>query len=191
MNDAQGNAGNAATGKKSMADVEFDLKRFHESMARGLRWAAILRFRPDLADKCDWSKFDGTAWRLFLDRQPGFADRCDWSKLDGGDWALILEDHPEFADRCDPKKLGMTALVLIVLNRPKLAEWLQVSEIDWSRLNLAMLQPEAHLSSEKENLLWAIFGEGFGGPSGYLTQFAEQFPQYAAKCDWEKLADRG
>lgn len=74
-----------------MKEKVFSHERLIESMARGLRWAAILNFRPALADKCEWSKFD----------------------------------------------------------------------------------------------------EGFGGQYGYLTQFAEQFPQYAAKCDWEKLASLG
>jgi len=84
----------------------------------GLEWAQLLCGHPELADRCDWTAFDGNAWHCLLCEQPQFADRCDWSfaaewntpsqpgSCAPGDWywVTLLAQHPQFASRCPAKR---------------------------------------------------------------------------------------
>ena len=63
----------------------------------------MLSRRPQLAEHCDWSKFDGGDWSVLLCKQPQFADRCDWTKLDDEAWRRLRDYAPEVADRRPPE----------------------------------------------------------------------------------------
>ena len=210
MNDTPDYAGKPATDKKSQIDQDFELERtrFHESRARGLRWAAILEFRPDLADKCDWSKFDGTAWRSLLIWQPGFADRCDkWNAMDGCDWANLLARHPEFADKCDWTKLNGRYWSYLLAIQPQFADKCDETKLR-GRLEWAyILAKQPQLADKcdwtklgRDDWLLLLFGvDKFGFDNYFSARDAEDDfdakskiqpgrPEFADRCPWSKFS---
>ncbi len=61
---------------------------------------ALLKSRPQLADKCDkWDEMSGGNWASLLGKQPQFADRCDWSKLNVMELDWLLDAQPQLASR--------------------------------------------------------------------------------------------
>lgn len=104
------------------------------SLLSGDDWVVLLRYRPELANFCDWSKaklaepvkvaellaaypefaanydvslFDGWCMGFLLSRQPQFAGKCDLSKLDRRQWLSLIGWQPQFAVKCDHEKLGI------------------------------------------------------------------------------------
>ena len=87
----------------------------------GADWSSILCTRPDLDNRCDWSKLSGFDWSLLLRFRPDLADHCDWSKLDGFNWSRLLSSQPQFADRCDWRKLSVYNWRPLLEAQPQLA----------------------------------------------------------------------
>ena len=61
------------------------------------------RLALPLADKYDWwSRLDGKMWSRLLKDRPKLADRCDWTKLRNRDWFNLLDGphDPGFAAHC-------------------------------------------------------------------------------------------
>ena len=46
-----------------------------------------------------WDELDGHQWEELLRWLPEFADKCDWSKLDDKDWKYLLCHRSEFKNR--------------------------------------------------------------------------------------------
>lgn len=99
--------------------VEILIKKVNEGERLNTReWSELIIARPEFADKCDWSLFDGYDLASILTARPEFADKCDWRELDGDDWAWLLAVRPEFANRCDWSKLSKWEWSYLVFSRP-------------------------------------------------------------------------
>lgn len=58
-----------------------------------------MRFQPQFAEHCDWTKLTGDDWTGLLQVQPQLADKCDWEKLSAWEWKRLLSDQPQFAEQ--------------------------------------------------------------------------------------------
>lgn len=143
-------------------------------------WHTLLIEKPEYADKCDWSKFDGFDWWCIVDDMPQFATKCQWEKLDGDEWYYLLQNHPEFADKCDWNKIDGISLCFLMQKHPQLARYCNWEKLDdpecWS--SLLAVQPQfARYCS------WDNWGENFNWGMLLGAQ-----PQFLDKCSLDKLS---
>ena len=92
-------------GERKRYEIKTDDARSQSDGDRHLLVVSLLEEDPEFADKCDWSKLDGSDWVSLLEEKPEFADKCDWTKLFKDDWERLFEKRPEFADKCDPSMI--------------------------------------------------------------------------------------
>lgn len=65
-------------------------------------WEHLIVAKPEMAEQfTGWDRFGGFAWARILSQRPELADRCDWSKLKPLAWIQLLRRQPQFVDKCD------------------------------------------------------------------------------------------
>ena len=104
---------------------------------------SLLKFRPELADCCNWEKLSGSDLVSLLKFNPELADCCNWEKLSASDLVSLLKFRPELADCCNWEKLSGSDLVSLLKFRPELADCCNWEKLSGSDLvSLLKFNPE-------------------------------------------------
>jgi hypothetical protein len=84
-------------------------------------WPAVqvdlLRFMPDIIERCDPSKFTSLDWATLLSDQIRFARICPWDTLTGQDISILLAKQPRFSDQFDLNKIPTEWWIPLVIKR--------------------------------------------------------------------------
>lgn len=179
---------------------KIDLERLDQD-----QWVRVLRYRPDLFDRCPFvNDFYGEQWCALLRRQPQFADRFDrwadlppylwcfllrrqpqlverlpgWDGFDAGCWIRLLKDQPKFSDRCPWEMLSGGDWKELLIARPEFAshcDWRKLSGGDWKELLVA--RPEYAGNCDK----WEAI------PADEWCELLLNRPEFQDKCNWENF----
>ena len=95
-----------------------DWERIAGRCRNGHDWYELLMFYPQLADRCDWTKFGGDEWSCYLCCHPELFDKCNCALIDKYYWELLLRIQPQFAEKCDWKKLKKEDWERLLLSQP-------------------------------------------------------------------------
>lgn len=123
------------------------------------QWMTVLRYRPDLAEKCPcWVDFSDLMWCVLLRRQPQFETRFkNWNRLPPHLWTLLLRRQPRLV-----KHFPATS-------------WYGFTPWNWS-----------HLLKDQPLFAYAFKDwDQFDG-NDWCRLLARQ-PQFAERCDWSKF----
>ncbi len=153
-------------------------------------WVWLLKFAPELADKCNNHCWNMLKWEelenlLHKDSPTVLVDKClewqHWNTLEGSDWATLLCECPRFAAKCYWEKLSGHDWVKVLINRPEFAAkchwWEKLSGHDWVKvlINRPEFAAKCHWWEKLSGQDW--------------VKVLINHPEFAAKCHWwEKLS---
>ena len=161
------------------------LENWNKLTAR--KWVDLLTRQPELADKCDFSEFDGSNWTDLLLKRPQFASKCDWSRLKAWDLLKLLTAQPQFADKCDWNQIDIwdesanlsSMRSCRLFRRRSLLGKHKRPNYGAAWAALLSEQPQFAYKCDRSKL------DGWN----WASLLAKQ-PQFADKCDWNKLDSR-
>lgn len=103
----------------------------------GHDWCELLKLRPSLVGKCDWTKFGGDDWTDYLCDHPEAFDKCNYSLLSDCDWTFLLGKQPQLADQYDWMDFDGDRWAHLLGEQPQFAkycDWEKLDGRDWSYL---------------------------------------------------------
>lgn len=145
------------------------------------QWVRVLRYRPDLFDKCPFvNDFYDEQWCALLRRQPQFADRFErLDQLAPRLWCFLLRRQPQFADRFHAwNELGGTDWDKLLKDQPQFIGKCDLDNADefiWGKVI-------EHFPEYADRCPWNKFDGHIWG------ELLAARPEYASRCDWSKLS---
>ena len=155
----------------------------------GENWCTLLSSHSQFAVKCDWRKLNGCDWARLLASKFEFLSNCDWWKLNGCDWVNLLKIRPEVADKCDWDKMDGDNWVNLLIIRPEFCV-----KCDWTKINAYGdintydgNKKIGYRASVRASVRRLVRRVGYKSVGALWRQLLLSQPQFADKCDWEKL----
>lgn len=153
---------------------------------RGSELLYVLFARPELIDKVDVGQMNDFTV-LLLDEHPEWVDGFDLGKFELDEIETLLKKHPEWAPRCDLKRFEWWDLAQLVKQVPSLIDKFDFRVLaDDVRRELVLQCPE--LSARRDLANEVNF---FELEDGELAHFLGEHPDFAGRCDLNKLGKAG